>query len=243
MYHNNLEGNMENEEQEMTLDIMEIAGIIKKRFWIITSITIAAALISGIISFCFIKPMYESKISVVINKTPTTQQSTLNNDDIMMFQNLVKTYAAIAESRTVAQNTINSLGLGKVLTLDALQKQITVTPETNTQIMDITVKDSNAVMARNKVDALSKAFINESKRIFPDGNVQTIDAATVPKKPVSPNKKLNVAIAFFLGLMLSVGLSFLMEYMDNTFKNESAVEKYVGLPVIGVIPKNIAEHR
>lgn len=235
---------MENSEQEMTLDLMEIVGIIRKRFWLIAIVSVLAAVISGLISFYYLKPTYESKISVVIGKTQDkSQTSTLDYNDIMMFQNMVKTYAEIAQSRTVAQNTIKSLNLSKKITLEGLQGQISVTPQSNTQIMDIAVKDGNAVMARDKVNAVAKAFIKEATRIFPDGNVQTIDAAIVPKSPISPNKRLNVAIAFFLGLMLSVGLAFLMEFMDNTLKSESEVEKYVGLPVIGVIPKNIPEHR
>lgn len=41
--------------------------------------------------------------------------------------------------------------------------------------------------------------------------------------------------------MVSVGLSFLLEYMDNTIKTESDIEKIVDLPVIGVIPKHTEE--
>lgn len=235
---------MENQEQEMTLDIMQIMNIIKKRLWLIVIITVTATLISGIVSFFVLKPAYQSKISIVINKTPdTTQQTTLNYNDIMMFQNLVKTYAEIAQSRTVAQNTINSLKLQGQITLEKMQAQINVTPQANTQIMDISVKDASPVMARDKVNAAAKAFIKEAKRIFPDGNIQTIDYAVVPKLPVSPNKKLNIAIAFLLGAILSIGLSLILEFMNNTFSDEIEVEKYVGLPVIGVIPKSIPEHR
>ena len=59
----------------------------------------------------------------------------------------------------------------------------------------------------------------------------------VPENPVSPNKKLNIAIAFLLGLMVSVGLSFLLEFLDNTYKNKEQLEKDLEIPVIGAIPK------
>jgi len=36
--------------------------------------------------------------------------------------------------------------------------------------------------------------------------------------------------------MVSVGLVFLIEYMDNTIKTQEDVEKLLGLPVIGTIP-------
>lgn len=60
--------------------------------------------------------------------------------------------------------------------------------------------------------------------------------ALVPSNPVKPNKKLNMAIALLLGLMLSMGLAFLLEFMDNTIKDPGDVEKHLGLPVIGSIP-------
>ena len=60
----------------------------------------------------------------------------------------------------------------------------------------------------------------------------------MPEKPIKPKKALNVAIAFFLGLMASVGLTFIIEYMDSTIKTEEDINKYLELPVIGIIPKN-----
>ncbi|MEG2110649.1 MAG: capsular biosynthesis protein, partial [Clostridium sp.] len=53
----------------------------------------------------------------------------------------------------------------------------------------------------------------------------------------SPNKKLNILIAFVLGLMVSVGLSLLLEFMDNTFKDKNSVENILGLPVLSSIPE------
>jgi capsular polysaccharide biosynthesis protein len=38
-----------------------------------------------------------------------------------------------------------------------------------------------------------------------------------------------------VGLMIGVGLSFLLEYLDNTIKNEMDVEKVLGLPLLGAI--------
>ncbi len=54
---------------------------------------------------------------------------------------------------------------------------------------------------------------------------------------MSPNKKMNIAIAFLLGLMVSVGISFLLEFLDNTYNNKEQLEKELDIPVIGTIPK------
>ena len=75
--------------------------------------------------------------------------------------------------------------------------------------------------------------------MIPNGNVKIIESVRVPEKPVSPNKKMNIAIAFLLGLMVSVGLSFLIEFMDNTFKTKEQIENILDLPAIGVIPNEL----
>lgn len=229
---------MENMEQEMTLDIRDIFDVLRKRAKLIITVTLAATLLSGIVSFFVIKPTYEAGISIVIGKTPAQNGEKVQYDynDIMMYQNLIKTYAKIAGSRTVAERTVKELKLN--VTPEQLLNSVTITPQADTQILEIKAQDKSPSIAMGIVNSLSREFIAESKRIYPDGNVQIIDSAALPKDPVKPRKILNVAAAFLLGLMVSVGMSFLLEYMDNTIKTETDVERYLGLPVVGIIPKN-----
>lgn len=229
---------MENREHELTLDLRDIIDVIRKRLWMIIAITLVATIISGLISFFLLKPLYEAKISIVIGgkAQENSEKQQYDYSDIMMYQNLVKTYAEIAKSRTVAQKTMDKLKI-KDMTLEILQSQISVTPQANTQIMDLKVKNRVPLDAMNIVNMLADNFVMESKRIYPLGNIQIIDSAVLPEDPVSPNKMFNIIIAFLFGLILSLGISFLFEFMDNTIKTEADVEKYMDIPVIGVIPK------
>lgn len=67
-------------------------------------------------------------------------------------------------------------------------------------------------------------------------DVQVIDKADSPEKPISPKKTLNVVIAAILGLFIGVGLAFLLEYMNKTVRNAEDVQQYLDLPVLGNIP-------
>lgn len=64
-----------------------------------------------------------------------------------------------------------------------------------------------------------------------------VDEASIPRSPVKPNKRTNVAVAGLLGLMLGVGLILLLEFVDHTFKKPDEVERYLNLNVVGTIPK------
>ncbi|EPZ59931.1 hypothetical protein H477_0764 [[Clostridium] sordellii ATCC 9714] len=43
-------------------------------------------------------------------------------------------------------------------------------------------------------------------------------------------------ISAVLGIMASLFVIFLLEYMDNKIKSPQDIEKHLGLPLLGVIP-------
>jgi capsular polysaccharide biosynthesis protein len=229
-------------EQEMTLDLREIFEAIKKRLWIILAITAVSVTISGVLSIFVINPTFEAKTSIIIGKEPQgqVQSERVEYNDVMMFQKLIKTYSEIAKSRVVAESTIKKL-INIDITPEALINSVTITPQADTQIMFIKAQSKNPQEAVTIANVLAQSFIEESKRLYPTGNIQIMDTASFPKGPVKPKPMLNIAIAFFLGIMISLGLVFLLEYMDNTIKTENDVEKYLDLPVLGVIPKNLKD--
>ena len=73
---------------------------------------------------------------------------------------------------------------------------------------------------------------------YDTGSIQVMDGAKIPQRPIKPNKTLNVAIAFFIGLVASLGLTFALEYMDSTLKTEENINRYLDIPVIGIIPRD-----
>jgi polysaccharide biosynthesis transport protein len=68
-------------------------------------------------------------------------------------------------------------------------------------------------------------------------NISVVDQATRPLLPSSPNLFLNLALSLFGGLMLGVMLALALDYMDDSFKAPEDIEREVGLPVVGIIPK------
>ncbi|MFO1422311.1 MAG: polysaccharide biosynthesis tyrosine autokinase [Candidatus Competibacteraceae bacterium] len=68
-------------------------------------------------------------------------------------------------------------------------------------------------------------------------NISVVDEAKAPAWPHKPNLRLNALLALVLGLLGGVGLAFLFEHLDDTFRRPEDLEKLLGLPVLGVIPK------
>jgi Capsular polysaccharide biosynthesis protein len=222
---------------DVSLNLRDLLYVLKKRFKFILAVTIGSTLISGVFTFSVIKPTYEAKTTIVIGKADggKDDKSQYNYNDIMMFQKLVKTYSEIGKSESVAENASAKLGN---ISPEQIQKALTVTPQADTQIVELKVESNNPEKAYLMMNAVSNSFIQESKRIYPLGNIQVMDGAKIPQKPIKPNKLLNIFAAFVIGLMVSVGISFVLEYMDSTIKTEDDINKYLGLPVIGIVPIN-----
>lgn len=223
-------------EQEVTLDLHEIIEVLSKRKKMIFLVTVIFVLISFVFGFFIAKPTYESKSTIVIGKAADSNKDQQNNlNDVVMYQKLVKTYAQIAKSRKVMGSVVDKVGNG--LTIEDLEKRITVTPQTDTQILDLKVTAADPGKAHEILNSLCENFIKESKAIYPLGQVELLDKATMPERPIKPNKKLYILIAFFLGIFTSIGISFLLEYLDRTIKTEQEIERILDLPVIATIPK------
>lgn len=220
------------------MELTEVINIIKKRISLILIITILATLTSAVVSLFILKPQYKVDMSVIIGKPQTAQTTgatTDNYSDVMMYQQMVKTYSMFVKSRSVAQDVIDKLNLK--FSVDELQSMVSATPQQSTEFLTITVKSSDPEQAVNIANQFAKSLKEVSKNIKNQDNVQILDDAQMPNSPDKPRPILNIAIAFFLGLMASVGIAFLLEYMDNTIKSQDELEKLLGIPVIGMIPK------
>jgi Mrp family chromosome partitioning ATPase/uncharacterized protein involved in exopolysaccharide biosynthesis len=67
--------------------------------------------------------------------------------------------------------------------------------------------------------------------------LKIIDPADIPKVPISPKKKQALAIGIVFGLSLGIMVAFFLEYLDDSIKRKEDVERFLGLPVMGTIPK------
>ena len=66
--------------------------------------------------------------------------------------------------------------------------------------------------------------------------IRVVDPAKPPQAPAGPRVALNLALAATLGLLLGVGLAFLTESMDKTFKSPEEMEGFLGSTLLASVP-------
>ncbi|NVK40765.1 MAG: polysaccharide biosynthesis tyrosine autokinase [Oceanospirillaceae bacterium] len=113
------------------------------------------------------------------------------------------------------------------------------------QIQDISRKEFKLRELQREVDsnqALYNTFLNRLKETsatadLQSANARIVDHAVRPDEPVKPNRKLIVAAAGLLALMVGVATVILLDMLNNTFKTTREIEEQLNLPVLGILPQ------
>ena len=74
---------------------------------------------------------------------------------------------------------------------------------------------------------------------MPEELIEIHDTPVLAQTPVSPNVTLNLALGAVVGLIFGVGIAFFLEYLDTSVKSLEDVERYLQVPVLAVIPKDV----
>ena len=221
------------------MELTRYVRLLRQRLWIIIVCPVVAALVAGIVSF-LLPPVYEAQVSLLVRPSQPLA-STDPTAAALTSDQISRTYASLMTQRPLLQSVSSELGLS--IRPEDLAKEITVTPQPNTTILDVAVKDTNPALARDLANHLTAALIAEVKGFqqqetsLPNSrtgdNLLVVSPAVLPDRPVSPNKTLNVAIAFAAGLLLAIGLVFLLDYLDQSIKTEEELTERLGLIPMG----------
>ncbi|MGE7636510.1 YveK family protein [Peribacillus frigoritolerans] len=225
---------------EETISINDIFKTLKKRWKLIMLLTLIAALISGSISYFLLTPVYESSTQILVNQKQSENQ--LDSTQIRSNIDMINTYSVIIKSPAILEKVIDELELNQ--SADQLSQKITINSQENSQVFSLTVQDSNPSQAVEIVNTVSETFQKEIKEIMNVDNVSVLAKAEIKENlaPVNPNPLLNISIAVVVGLMAGIGLAFLLEYLDNTIKDEDDIKRLLDLPLLGSIQK-ISQHK
>lgn len=214
------------------IDLKELFSYFWNKKLLIIILTVLA-LAGGIFySMKIQKPMYKSYTTILLTKEENN--STITSNDISLNRNLVDTYREIIKSRNVLGKVITNLNLD--CTIDELMKKVTVENINDTEIIKISVVDAQEWNSMKIADEIAKVFNTEVVKLYNIQNIGIIDTAELPTKPYNINHVKTAALTGAVGLVVGLGIVFVLFYFDTTIKSSEEVERKLGLPVIGTIP-------
>ncbi|MDD4583153.1 MAG: Wzz/FepE/Etk N-terminal domain-containing protein [Eubacteriales bacterium] len=214
--------------------IQELIDILLSHIKLIFVITLVAGLLSFVISQFFITPYYEASVKLFVNNSRANQTETTSISDLNASERLVNTYMEIVKSNTVLDKVAANRQVN--YTLEELKKMVGTQAVQNTEIFYVTVTSDNPRDAKLIANQIATDAPSEIMDFVEATSVKVIDYATLPTSPSTPNVKLNTAIGFLLGLVISVLLVFLLDMIDVRIRSEEDLKKLVELPILGIIP-------
>ena len=213
------------------IDLKELFEFIKKKIGLLITITVVICLLGCIYGLFIQKPMYKSYTTIILGGNETTASQTITQSDITLNKNLVDTYAEIVKSRRVLEQVIAELDLEE--TYEELSNKISVSSVNNTEIIKITVADSNPIEAKNAANVTANFFSKEVVKLYNMNNVNVLDEANEANEPYNINIPKQVIIYFFIGIIIALSILFIIFYFDRTIKSVEQVEQKIKLPILG----------
>lgn len=217
-------------EEEIEINLGELFQLLKSRYKLIIISILVCAIIAGVITIFFISKKYES--TARIYPKPEVTEGLVDYTQINANNLMVNNYVELLKGNNIQTQVAEKLDL----TQPQVNSFVTISNETNTQIISITAKTNDPELSKKIVDQMVAVFKKEAKETLNINNITTVDQAVLAEAPVSPSLKMNLAIGALLGAFLSVGYLFIRFMLDTHVHNKEEAEKYLGIPCLGSIP-------
>ncbi len=165
------------------------------------------------------------------------------------FPKMQQIKAQIAEADNQIKAEVTAIANGVKAQYDAAVRQEKLIRErlNQTRRQVLTTQDSSIDLnlLKREVDTnrqLYDGLLQRLKQLGVTGdaitnNISVVDAAEAPIFPFKPDLRRNILLGLAAGLFLGLCLVALLEYLDDSIKMPEEVERYLGVPLMGIIPK------
>lgn len=221
-------------EDEETIDLMELARLLWAHAVQIVAAAVAAALICLLVCMFALTPKYQTSINMIVNTRQDTT-TTFTSDNFNSAKNLISTYAVIIKSSTVLNEVIDTLDLD--MTYGQLYGMVSVTSVDDTQIMKITVTDTDAERAGEIAQTISEIVPDVLVEKVEAGSCKTVSDVSINPNKVFPQTKKYVVLAGVLGAVVVCGILVLAHLLHDTIVDDEDVQNKLGLPMLSLIPE------
>ena len=216
--------------EERTLEIQELFELFKKKIWVLIGVTFIITML-GVCYSLTMDTMYRARVKVYVGDSETIINS-YTEDQMKYYSNFMNTFKEIIVIDDFLNETLEKNQIG--LTADQVKSGLSFTSATNSPILEINYTSADQIQARDVLKALANEYTRQAESIMPNAKVQIVDSVKV--FTIEPATLKVIMVAFAVGVIASIGLILVLDYLDDTIHKKQTLEKLLPVPVLGTLP-------
>lgn len=218
----------------MEITFKDITRIIKKNIVFIAVLSLLCAAASYFVTTFLVQKTYTSTVKLYVETNYKSQSAYDDYQSINYAKNLVLTYIELLDSNSFYNSV--SKELNEKYTASQLKSMIKFESIGDTEVFKALVNSGSPSESKNIGNAIAKIAPDTIANVKDNAKLKIVDKATTPKAPTSPNVSRNVMIAFAAGLIISLIISFVRDFLDVKIKYNDEMTTVLDLPLLAAIP-------
>ncbi|MEV5026006.1 YveK family protein [Paenibacillus sp. LPE1-1-1.1] len=192
---------------------------VKKRLWLVVLITMFFSVMAGIYNARPETPMYASSARMIIAAS----------------SEMMGTVRVLFREPIVMNKVIEQLNLER--SASSLRSQIRVDSVDGSLVTVVTVIDNDPQLAADIANAGVEAYRQVAAETLGITNIKVLTIAEVNPNSINARSNSILFVGLMAGLILGIGLVFLLDSLDDSIKSEREIEELLGLTMLGQVTK------
>lgn len=216
--------------EDRLFDFEEIFYLFKKKFWIIIVVT-AITTSLAVVKVSKLQPSYSATAKIFMGNGNDMLQ-VYSESELSYYSQFITIFSEISKIDGFLDDTLKKHKIDK--TSLEVASALSFSASANTPIVNIYYSSYTDDQMAETLDAVCEVLLDKVKEIMPATNPIILSEAKVTT--IYPNKTKLPIIAFAAGIILSIGLILVLDYLDTRIISKKQLEKIVPVPVLGSIP-------
>lgn len=208
--------------------IGDVLATLRRRKWIVLQCALVVPLAAAIVSLLQ-QPRYSATASVLVSSARGA------DDADVPPERRARTEADLARMPAVIAATLRALP-SLAITAEEFLGRSSVTPRSNSDILDFAVTDASPERAKVSATAYAREYIDSrpAARRAPATRALLVSPATTAER-VQPRPARAIMVGVVLGLILGIAGAYLRNALDTNVRDVREVGALLGLPLLGTI--------
>ena len=226
------------ERDEILISPKMIFEVLRKNLVFIIITVLVFSLGSFFVTNFLVTKHYTSTISLYVETvdlqadSPNSAVYSLNMQNYAL--KLVNTYIRMLDTNTFYTKLATELN--DKYTPYELSKMISYKSDETTEVFDVSVVSESPTESKVIADTIAEVAPETISNLKSNAKLKVCDEAQLPTSPSSPSVSRNVIIAFAIGLLLALAVSFIRHFLDKKIKYDDEMTTILDIPVLAAIP-------